>query len=275
MRTLSETAFAVVLIGSLCVSDGVGHTNDVFTLLVEAERRIATYTGDTGFTPGPCHEALDLIDRATAGWCPTGYVAVAASRLRASCYERLGNCAQKHLELKKYAEALCGGAKREAGMILKAEAEKELSMGEITEAVLLYRLLEKEYPEALDAQGGRLRIAEMLESDDDLRSAAAEYDRLSREYGRCDLGEDCRLAAVRLMLRARRFEEAADRLQSFRVEYPESRRSEFVLWQIGAVLNACGREKEAREAFAAYATAYPDGQYADEARQMIRREVPK
>lgn len=95
---------------------------------------------------------------------------------------------------KKYAEFLYPEEKEKQAQIIKQKIDKLKEKGEISEAIVLYRLIAKEYPDTQIAAGVCFQIAQIIEEEENKQEAVnqtiREYEEVIKKYPKSSYAEE-------------------------------------------------------------------------------------
>ncbi|MCM8785706.1 MAG: tetratricopeptide repeat protein [Candidatus Omnitrophica bacterium] len=185
-------------------------------------------------------------------------------KLLIECYDRQAEYPKKHRILKEYSELLYPEEKEKQAKTIKEYADKLKEKGEITEAIILYRLIVKEYPDTKIGSESYFRLGKIFEEENDWRSSLIQYQLTIKKDTRNTLTEEVLPKLGNMYLKVNQNKEAIETFQSFISKYPESPFLEDVLYELGCAYFNSRDKQKAKETFELYLMKYPKGKYISE-----------
>lgn len=219
----------------------------------QADQNISDYQAITG-----------MLEK-TAGENPEAAMPENILKLQMDCYERQARYAQKHKTLKKYADLVSQGDKEKAARMVRAVADKLITEGEVTEAIILYRLIKAEYPETALAPEVCFQIAKIIQEDENRQGAMdyfKEYEILIRKYPETQCAEEACFTLITQYQNAGKYVHTIEWLIFLIRTYPSSKYYEKGLFLLGFAYQKNQKEEEAKKAWEEYLKKYPDGIYS-------------
>ncbi|HNQ35094.1 MAG TPA: tetratricopeptide repeat protein [bacterium] len=209
------------------------------------------------------YQAITEMLEETAGEHPGASMPENILKLQMDCYERQARYAQKHKTLKKYADLVSRGDKEKAARMIREAADKLITEGEVTEAIILYRLIKAEYPETALAPEVCFQIAKILQEEANKHGAiAAEYvkecETLIQQYPQTQFAEEACFALAKKYQNTGKYAQAIEHLNYFLKNYPESKYIESGVFLLGFLYRQTKQNDEARKIWEYYLKKFPD-----------------
>lgn len=266
-----------ILFSAVCAAKTAPTT--AYALLAKAQLLVEKASKTSGISAVALYdEPLRLLEEIVDKYPDAKEVNIEAEKLKALCHDRQARYAEKHQSLKRYADLSSGEDKEKAASIFKAEADVLLGAKETTEAVVLYRLVAREYPDTKAAPEGLYSVAQIQRAEDTARGATdvvtRGYRDVIEEYPTSGLAAKACIALADFQWEFRHKQEAIATLCELLDKQPNSEQSETALWQLGVWYLNLGNLARSKEMVEVYINKYPQGSNISKA-QLLLQLVPE
>lgn len=181
-------------------------------------------------------------------------------------YDKQARYPEKHNAMKQYATLEYQKDQEQQAQWLKQQADKLLGEGATVEAITLYRMTAKKYPETETAPETLFQIAQKIQQEEPQQGAVTqtikEYEMLIKKYPKTEYAAESYLSLVKLYQLKQDHNKAIESLSSFLREYPENKKYESALFQLGLLYHQNKKEDEAKNIWNEYLKKYPEGRHA-------------
>jgi TolA-binding protein len=273
-KRISNVLVIALFAGNLCYSQETAK---------ELYKKAEMLYGDI---PGKTHtiknipkykEITDLLEQITEKKQTAGTELLQKTyHLMIDSYDKQARYPEKHNAIKQYAILKYLEEKEQQAQWLKQQADKLMEEGETAEAIILYRMTAREYPETEIAAASLFIAAEIIEKEEKRQIAATqtikEYETLIAKYSKTEYAEESYLALVKQYQLKQDYNKAIQCLNTFLTEYPESKKYESILFQLGILYQQNKKEGEAKKVWDEYLKKYPAGLYFNVVKTFIGGE---
>lgn len=181
---------------------------------------------------------------------------------------------EKHEKLKEYACLLYPEEKEKQATYLKQYADQLKEKGEIPEAIVFYRFIEKEYEGIEKSAEVLYEIARIIEEDEREKEAVKgtieEYKKIIEKYPETKYAETSYFVIVKCYQMQNKLNEAIRYMNEFLSNYPESEKYEQGLFLLGLLYRDTKNEEKAKQAWEEYLKKYPEGVYSSIVRSFLK-----
>ncbi|MFN4228065.1 MAG: tetratricopeptide repeat protein, partial [Candidatus Ratteibacteria bacterium] len=181
-------------------------------------------------------------------------------KLLIECYDRQAKYKEKHKTIKKYGQFLHPEEKEKQAQIIKEHADKLREEGETTEAIILYRLIGKEYSETSVLVEILLLLGQIMEQEKDYQNAIREYENILNKKN-VFLTKESLLNIGKAYKQANKNKEAIEIFQKLLAQFPDSILKEETLYELATTYYNYGDKIKSKEKFNEYLKEYPNGKY--------------
>jgi TolA-binding protein len=158
--------------------------------------------------------------------------------------------------MKEYAEILYPEKEKQAEY-LKKEADKLREQGEIGEAIVLYRLIVKEYPQEKDAKESYFQLRKLFKNEMDSKSVIECYEILIKKYENTITDREW-VEIISDFRFFKKYDRAIELSKIMLNKYPEGPFAEDALFILGTLYKETKDLGKAKEIWKNYLQKYPE-----------------
>jgi TolA-binding protein len=270
-KMVLKIAVAFVILGSFCYSLEIPEE-----LYLKAETLYNSIPNKTqSITNIPKYkEITDILEQITEKEQTAGTELLQKTyQMMINSYDKQARYTGKHNAMKQFAALKYPEDKEQQAQWLKQQADKLMEEGETAEAITLYRMIAREYPETETAPESLFIIAEIIEKVENKQMAVTqtikEYETLIKQYPKTEYAaESCLLLTKQYQLN-KEHNKAIESLNFFLKEYPENKKYENALFHLGLLYHQNKKEVEAKKIWQEYLKKYPGGIYSGVVKTFI------